>query len=383
MEKKLKTIKIKSLDKGILNLRKIKSIKRDGKSNIFSNKLKKNVTKYIYDFLYYKELLTICPTNVFLHNCLSDYEMSSWDVEVRNIIDIFNLDIKNVKEEMGESMESCIKKNVLFKMKNCEGNYVKINHEGINIISLVYEDSDMQYQINKLKNNIINNSLDINLNNSFDSFCSLEDVDIEEKLNKSILLTPWKVIQCHNSYNNGNIIFLEDKSPLDFSFSFNNVIKGNYKFYLHQNILNMKNAKLILKITINNILVYKTNEFPNKEILEQFNNNDNSSNYLNHIISNDGKIIIKKKKDINLKETYICDITEEMFDKIKNNIKKTFESKNTFDSVGSTESSSSKNNDNNINETIKKYKIRVRFVNQHLFWKAGWYLDGGRLVKDI
>ena len=165
MEKKLKTIKIKSLDKGILNLQKIKSIKRDGKSNIFSNKLKKNVTKYLYDFLYYKELLTICPTNVFLHNCLSDYEMSSWDVEVRNIIDIFNLDIKNVKEEMGESMESCIKKNVLFKMKNCEGNYVKINHEGINIISSVYEDSDMQYQINKLKNNIINNSLDINLNN--------------------------------------------------------------------------------------------------------------------------------------------------------------------------------------------------------------------------
>lgn len=65
MEKKLKTIKIKSLDKGILNLQKIKSIKRDGKSNIFSNKLKKNVTKYLYDFLYYKELLTICPTNGF------------------------------------------------------------------------------------------------------------------------------------------------------------------------------------------------------------------------------------------------------------------------------------------------------------------------------
>ena len=105
-------------------------------------------------------------------------------------------------------------------------------------------------------------------------------------------------------------------------------------------------------------------------------------------MSDDEEDMLKNKNnDINLKETYICDITKEMFDKVKNNIKKDFKSKNTFDSAGSTESNSSleknKNNDKIFDEKIKKYKIRVSFTNQHLFWKAGWYLDGGKLVKDI
>ena len=102
-------------------------------------------------------------------------------------------------------------------------------------------------------------------------------------------------------------------------------------------------------------------------------------------MSEDEEILVENKKEIGLKETYICDINEAMFDKIKNNIKKSFESKNTFDSVGSTESSTSKSSNKsdceNINDTIKKYIIRVSFKNQHLFWKAGWYLDGGKLVK--
>ena len=33
------------------------------------------------------------------------------DVEIRNIIDIFNLDIKNIEEEIVNSLVSCIKKN--------------------------------------------------------------------------------------------------------------------------------------------------------------------------------------------------------------------------------------------------------------------------------
>ena len=342
-------------------------------------------SRYLFDFLYYKELLTICPTNIFLHNCLSEYEMSSWSVELRNIIDIFNLDVKNVKKDIGENYDACIKKNGLFKMKNYAGNYVKINEQGINIISSAYQDPDIQLQLNNLNNNnLYDNNLDINFK-SFDSFSFFGDEEIEAKINKKILLTPWKVVHSKNSYNKGNIIFLEEKSPLDFGFSFNNVIKGNYKFYLHQNILNMKNAKLILKITINNILIYETKEFPNNEILNQFSNNNDSDNNSNYILIEDEEILVENKKEISLKETYICDISEAMFDKINNNIKKSFESKNTFDSIGSIESSTSKSsnksNDKNINDTIRKYIIRVSFKNQHLFWKAGWYLDGGKLVK--
>lgn len=393
MEKKVKIIDIKTTSNGILNLSKIKSIKRIGKPNIFSHKLKKNITKYLFDFLYYNELLTINSTNVFIHNCLSDYDMLSWDVELHNIIDIFNLDIHNINEEMGGTLASCIAKNRLYKMKNYEGNYIKINNEGINIISSVYFDSDMQSQLDKLNNNINKNS---NFSfNSFGSFDFFENYEENNKINPYTLKTPWKTIQCDNSYNGGNIIYLEEKSALDFGFSFNNVIRGNYKFYLHQSITNMKNAKLILQITINNHLVYEINDFPNSTILEQFNdNNNNGIIKLNNLNNSSEDISFSEEEDdnnqnINLKETFICEIKEEMFDKINNNLKKktSFESKNTFDSLGSTESNTSntsnKSNEKILNSRIKKYTIRIRFTNQHLLWKAGWYLDGGKLVRDM
>ena len=390
MEKKVKIIDIKTTSNGILNLSKIKSIKRIGKPNIFSKKMKKNITKYLFDFLYYNELLTINSTNVFIHNCLSDYDILSWDVELRNIIDIFNLDIHNINEEMGGTLASCIAKNRLYKMKNYEGNYIKINNEGINIISSVYFDSDMQSQLDKLNNNINKNS---NFSfNSFGSFDLFENYEEINKINPYTLKTPWKTIQCDNSYNGGNIIYLEEKSALDFGFSFNNVIRGNYKFYLHQSITNMKNAKLILQITINNHLVYEINDFPNSTILEQFNdNNNNGIIKLNNLNNSFDDISFSEEEDdnnqnINLKETFICEIKEEMFDKINNNLKKktSFESKNTFDSLGSTESNTSnKSNEKILNSRIKKYTIRIRFTNQHLLWKAGWYLDGGKLVRDM
>lgn len=389
MEKRIKIIDIKTTSNGILNLSKIKSIKRKGKPNLFSHKLKKNITKYLFDFLYYDELLTINSTNVFIHNCLSDYDMLSWDVELRNIIDIFNLDIHNIDEEMGRTLASCIAKNRLYKMKNYEGNYIKINNEGINIISSVYFDSDMQSQLNKLNNNINKNS---NLSyNSFGSFDLFENYEEKNKINPYTIKTPWKTIQCNNSYNGGNIIYLEERSSLDFGFSFNNVIRGNYKFYLHQSIINMKNAKLLLQITINNHLVYEINDFPNSSILEQFNDNNNNIINLNNLNDSFDDISFSEEEDnnnqnINLKETFICEIKEEMFDKINNYLKKTtsFESKNTFDSLGSTESNTSnKSNEKTLNSRIKKYNIRIRFINQHLLWKAGWYLDGGKLVRDM
>ena len=382
MEKKVKIIDIKTTSNGILNLSKIKSIKRLGKPNIFSKKMKKNITKYLFDFLYYNELLTINSTNVFIHNCLSDYDILSWDVELRNIIDIFNLDIHNINEEMGGTLASCIAKNRLYKMKNYEGNYIKINNEGINIISSVYFDSDMQSQLDKLNNNINKNS---NFSfNSFGSFDFFENYEENNKINPYTLKTPWKTIQCDNSYNGGNIIFLEEKSALDFGFSFNNVIRGNYKFYLHQSITNMKNAKLLLQICINNILVYEINDFPNAKILEQFNDsNEEHFKVFDDISISDEEDDnnTNNSNNINLKETFICEITEDMFDKINQKKKTLFESKKTFDSLGSTESNSS--NEQILNSKIQKYNIRIRFINQHLLWKAGWYLDGGKLVRDM
>ena len=241
----------------------------------------------------------------------------------------------------------------------------------------------MQTQLNKLTNNNQNIINHFNLE-------ALEIAEMDEDINEInplTLKTPWKVVYSNNSYNPGNIIFLEEKSPLDFGFSFNNVIKGNYKFYLHQSITNMKNAKLILQVTINDTLVYEINDFPNKDILSQFEDDDNKIN-IDKYFGEDEDIEITKFDNINLKETFICEITEEMFDKVNKKKTSLFESKNTSDSLGSTESntsinSSSNKSDKNFASKIKKYNIRVRFTNQHLFWKAGWYLDGGKLVKII
>ena len=65
-----------------------------------------------------------------------------------------------------------------------------------------------------------------------------------------------------------------------------------------------------------------------------------------------------------------------MFDSVKDNLKIS------TDSDISTESSNSNNSNKNCN-IIKDYTVRIRFTNQHLFWRAGWYLDGGRLVRSI
>ena len=368
-----KEIKIKTSETGIFNHNKLKIIKRNEIPNILSKKLKKNLTQFLFNYFYIRELSEICSTNIFLYNCYQDYEIPNWKIEILNIIDIFNLDIKDIKEEIGESLKECIQKHRLLPMKDKIGNYIRIDNEGINIISLVYYDHDMQLQLDKLKNN--NNKNNINHFN-FEALEALDSLDFDDELddiNPLTLKTPWKVVYCSNSYNPGKIIFLEEKSALDFGFSFNHVIKGNYKFYLHQSIINMKNANLLLQIIINDQIVFEINNFPSKKILNQFNEDENNNN-----------------NDINLKDTYICDISEHMFDSVRNNLKKSMENdietKKSINSEGSTESNTSIHslNSNKIFNCNKNdYTVRIRFKNKHLFWKAGWYLDGGRLVRTF
>jgi hypothetical protein len=346
---------------GIFNLKKLKLIQRKGKPNVFADKIKGNITKYLFDFFYYRELSEIGSINIFLHNCFIEYEISTWPIEMRNLIDIFHLDTKNLKEEVDTSLLESIKKQRLYPMKDFKENYVKIDKEGINLISLVYYDPNMKEQLNKLNNNI-------QIKKPF-NFEALEMMELDDDIDgiiPSILKTPWRVVHTKYSYIPGNIIFLEEKSPLDFGFSFHHVIKGNYKFYLHQNITNMKNAKLKMQIYINNIVVFEKNDFPSKSILKQF-NEDNKI-----ILDSDGENDTDDD-DIKLKDTYICDINSYMFDSVKDNLK------NSTDSDISTESNNSIKNCN----IIKDYTIRIRFTNQHLFWRAGWYLDGGRLVRSV
>ena len=366
---------------GIFNSDKLKIIKREGKPNIFKDRVKKNVTKHLFDFFYYRELSEIGSTNIFLYNCFVEYEMATWKQEMKNIIKIFHLDIKNEEEEIDESLTACVKKNRIYPVKNFEGNYLRIDKEGLNLISLAYYDPDIQAQLDK-KNNMF-----YHINNI--SFENIDEMDLEDDLldiNQTDLKITWKALYSGNSYVPGNILYLNDKSSLDFGFSFHHVIKDNYKFYLHHAMTDMRNAKLKLQIIINDQIVFETDNFPSKKILDESHVD---------IFNNE------------LKDVFICDINKHMFDAVKNDLRNSldfkFDLKSSISSEKSTESNtnsfksnksinslrsstlsinSSKGNEQNISNN-KDYTVRIRFFNTHLFYKPGWYLDGGRLVRSV
>ena len=366
---------------GIFNSDKLKIIKREGKPNIFKDRVKKNVTKHLFDFFYYRELSEIGSTNIFLYNCFVEYEMATWKQEMKNIIKIFHLDIKNEEEEIDETLTACVKKNRIYPVKNFEGNYLRIDKEGLNLISLAYYDPDIQAQLDK------KNTMFYHIND--DSFEKIDEMDLEDNLldlNQTDLKITWKALYSGNSYVPGNILYLNDKSSLDFGFSFHHVIKDNYKFYLHHAMTNMRNAKLKLQIIINDQIVFETDNFPSKKILDESHVD---------IFNNE------------LKDVFICDINKHMFDAVKNDLRNSldfkFDLKSSISSEKSTESNtnsfksnksinslrsstlsinSSKGNEQNISNN-KDYTVRIRFFNTHLFYKPGWYLDGGRLVRNV
>ena len=301
---------------GIFNSDKLKIIKREGKPNIFKDRVKKNVTKHLFDFFYYRELSEIGSTNIFLYNCFVEYEMATWKQEMKNIIKIFHLDIKNEEEEIDETLTACVKKNRIYPIKNLEGNYLRIDKEGLNLISLAYYDPDIQAKLDK-KNTMLYHIND-------DSFENIDEMDLEDNLldiNQTDLKITWKALYSGNSYVPGNILYLNDKSSLDFGFSFHHVIKDNYKFYLHHAMTDMRNAKLKLQIIINDQIVFETDNFPSKKILDESHVD---------IFNNE------------LKDVFICDINKHMFDAVKNDLRNSLDFKFDLKSSISSEKSTEK-----------------------------------------
>ena len=97
-------------ESGIFNSSLMQKINRECKKSVFNEKLNRNLTKYLFDFFYYRELYQICSANLFLYQCFTEYQLMTWKLEMNNIIDIFNLDIKNYDEEVDDTLTQCIKK---------------------------------------------------------------------------------------------------------------------------------------------------------------------------------------------------------------------------------------------------------------------------------
>ena len=361
-------------ESGIFNSSSMNKIKRKCKTSLFNQKLSRNLTKYLFDFFYYRELYQICSANLFLYQCFTEYQLMTWKLEMNNIIDIFHLSIKNYDEDVDDTLTECIRNKRTYKMIDHPGCSLRINKEGINIFSEAYLDSSFQQNLSNncspVKNNYNNlyiNSEDSNSNsnnnlttvfdnnnnfykkirkNTIDStseppsnFGSMESVTSYNKNNDS---SDWTIKHLEGSYNNNKCILLTKTTPLNIGFSFYHIIKGDYQLYLHHSLINMKNARLILQVSINGVIVYTLKDFPSNELIEQ-----------------DTRDEKEKEKNIKLREYLICSITKKMFEQSFSDEKEDDENKN------------------NAND----YEVRVTFRNQDLFWKAGWCIDGGRLLR--
>ena len=137
-------------ESGIFNTNSFQKIKRKGKPCIFSQKLSPNLTKYLFDFFYYRELYNLGSINLYFYQCFSDYQLLTWKIEMNNIIDIFHLEIKNYEEEVDDTLTKCISKKRTYNMSDHPGCFVRINKEGINIISLAYFDKSVKKNMNTL-----------------------------------------------------------------------------------------------------------------------------------------------------------------------------------------------------------------------------------------
>ena len=363
-------------ESGIFNTNNLHKINRKGKPCCFRNKLSSNMMKCIFDFFYYRELYELGKINLYFYQCFTDYQLLTWKIEMNNIIDIFHLEIKNPDEEIDDTLTKCIGKNRTYNMKDHPGCFVRINKEGINIISCAFYDNSVQKDMNyfiknktadakkgKLNWDFINNKLNnININstnmNEFESpnkFNNIENFSLSEtpsnlgsadsitanKISDSYI---WNTKYIQGSYlPNMPCINLLKTCTLKFGFSFYHIIKGDYQLYLNHSLINMKNAKLILQVFINNYNIYTLKEFPSDNLIDQYESEEE-----------------EKEKNIKLREYLICSITKKMFEESSNN--------------GINDDKSNKKND---------YEIKVVFQNTNLFWKAGWLIDGGRLLRKV
>ena len=376
-------------ESGIFNSYLMHKINRKCKPCIFNQRLKRNLTKYLFDFFYYRELYQICSANLFLYQCFTEYQLMTWKLEMNNIIDIFHLNIKNYDEEVDDTLTKCIQRKRTYSMKDHPGCYIRINKEGINIISIAYYDSSIPKGINCNSNEIsplkkdlnlyLNNdsSIDSNSNKNLPSGGFIKHNDTIDSLTdllsnlgskdsitnnmKNNEMNQFIIKYLDDSYNNNECIFLNKTIPIDFGFSFYHVVKGDYQLYLHHSITNMKNARLILQVSINGNIVYTLSDFPPNELISQDSQDEKEK---------------EKEQNIKLKEYLICSITKKMFEESNYNI-----NGNEFED--SINDNGDNDNDDDEQNKCRDYEVRVNFKNQDLFWKAGWYVDGGRLLRKI
>ena len=268
-------------------------IQRPSKTTNFNNKLKQNLTKYLFNFFKYKELYELGKINVYFQNNIIDYihENNRWPEKLKEIQKFYDLEIN--KNEIDDSLLSA-----------------KINHRKY---KYTVEDKVNYLQF---KENCI----------EFKAIARYNDW--AHKDNNSY----WREENIEGSYTGEKVFYLVTVCWINVNLYFYHIKAGNYQLYINEHFDDSRiKGELKICVKIGNKEIYKNDNFPNDEI---YNANNSSSNHRN-------------KK---LKEDFICNINENDFD-VKEKIDE------------------------------EKFVVEVSFMHRELYWKGGWYIDGGCLRK--
>lgn len=237
-------------------------IPRNSKEKSFNNKLRSNLTKYLFNFFSYKELYELGKTNVYFMNNVIDYfkETEPWPEKLRKLKSVYN--IKIYQNEVDSTLEEMKinKRKYKFPSENeKEVNYFQFDIDGNKYISIArtfgwaHKNNDIYWREEKIKG-------------------SYEE--------------------------NGNVPYLNTVCWIDTNFSFFHVKPNNYKLYINENFIKNKRfkEKLKLKVIIDENIIIFDQIFPSKEIFD----NNNSD-----------------RQNSRLKEDFICLIKKEDFNESK------------------------------------------------------------------
>ena len=306
-------------DDDILIKTNIKKIKRQYKENIFSSKMKSNLTKYILNFLDFKSKLNFAKTSIYITNNFIENENSKTFDIVKELHEKYPLIEMKFDEKYFDSIsDNLLKIKDLFKFKDSEEDISK------------YESPEMRRNYLKIENN--RNSF-ITLGNCF---------NWPWKDNKYY----WNVNKKYNTnYFNYNYWYLYEVCWIHSFLIFRNIPKGNYKLFLNMRYDNEKfKGQLKLIISYGKHIIYFIDNWPSLYQINEFH-------------------ISKDEQDNKIKEDFICVIKEEDFIKEENE----------FPGV-------EKEGDND--RYIKKDdEFYVEFWHNGGLTKKGWYYGGARLEE--
>lgn len=234
-------------------------IKREPKDSLLNSKLGRNLTKYILNYLSYKEIYEIGKSNLFLMNNVIDYfeETEPYPEKLRKLKSIYNFKIYQGEVDQTLKEAKINKRRYKYSSEN-KVNYYQFDIDGNQYLSIAR------------------------------TFGWAHKDNPEHWEEKKVL----------NSYEKeGMVPYLISVCWIDAHFSFFHVKPNNYQLYINELFITEKRFKerVIIKVSIEDKIIYEK-KFPSEQI---FNNNNNQLSV-----------------NVSLKEDFICLIKKEDFDSI-------------------------------------------------------------------